>query len=95
MKAILKRLIALNEKVDSLIDSRQKLTAENENLKVELNRLMSLIEDQKNQIVELEEQNKLIKLAKNLEGDSVDSEVKVQIDHYIKEINKCIELIKR
>lgn len=95
MKAILNRLIAVNKKVDELLESKEKLSLENANLKGELNRLINQIDDQKNKIAELEEQNKLIKLAKNLDGESVDSEVKVQIDHYIKEINKCIELIKR
>jgi len=52
------------------------------------------VELQKNTLSELTEQNKLIKLAKNLTlEDSDTAEMKTKVNELIKEIDRCIDLL--
>tara|TARA_A100001234_G_C12405380_1_gene292179 strand:+ start:16 stop:309 length:294 start_codon:yes stop_codon:yes gene_type:complete len=50
-----------------------------------------------NEINQLQEQVKLLKLAKQLEGDSVKDtkEVKLKINEMVREIDKCIALMNK
>ena len=50
-----------------------------------------------NEINQLQEQVKLLKLAKQLEGDSVQDtkEVKLKINEMVREIDKCIALMNK
>ena len=51
----------------------------------------------KEEIVNLQEQIKLLKLAKQLDGEGVDKtkEVKLMINEMLREIDKCIALINK
>ena len=51
----------------------------------------------KEEIVKLQEQIKLLKLAKQLDGEGVDKtkEVKLMINEMLREIDKCIALMNK
>ena len=51
----------------------------------------------KEEIVKLQEQIKLLKLAKQLDGEGVDKtkEVKMKINEMLREIDKCIALMNK
>jgi hypothetical protein len=52
------------------------------------------VELQKNTLSELTEQNKLIKLAKNLTPEDSDTEeMKNKVNELIREIDRCIDLL--
>jgi len=80
---IVKLLLELNEK-----KGREKeLEKVNHDLK-------NTIENQKNTILRLEEQNKIIKLAESLSNSKTDiHELKKSVNEYIKEIDECIRLL--
>jgi chromosome condensin MukBEF MukE localization factor len=49
---------------------------------------------QKNMLSELKEENKLIKLAKNLSpSDSDHQDLKIKINELVKDIDRCIDLL--
>ena len=74
----------------------QVLEGKNEvlNLQNEISSLKSTIEIQKNTLNELKEQNKLIKLAKEMSPDNSDNhELKIKINELVRDIDRCIDLL--
>jgi hypothetical protein len=74
----------------------QVLEEKNEvlNLQNEFSSLKSTIEIQKNTLNELKEQNKLIKLAKEMSPDNSDNhELKIKINELVRDIDRCIDLL--
>jgi chromosome segregation ATPase len=56
--------------------------------------LENTINMQKNSLAELKEENKLIKLAKNLSAnDSENQDLKIKINELVKDIDRCIDLL--
>jgi len=63
-------------------------------LQNEISSLKSTIEIQKNTLNELKEQNKLIKLAKEMSPDNSDNhELKIKINELVRDIDRCIDLL--
>ena len=63
----------------------------NANLQVENERLRQGLEEQKNKLKTIEDKNKMIKLAESIPDESVDKHgLKLEINHYIREIDRCI-----
>ena len=63
-------------------------------LQNEISSLKSTIEIQKNTLNELKEQNKLIKLAKEMSTDNSDNhELKIKINELVRDIDRCIDLL--
>ena len=63
-------------------------------LALQIDELNNTIEMQKNMLSELKEENKLIKLAKNLSpSDSDHQDLKIKINELVKDIDRCIDLL--
>ncbi|MFM1745305.1 MAG: hypothetical protein RLZZ630_1242 [Bacteroidota bacterium] len=87
----IKRLLktALKEH-HQLHDRYRRLTEQHEQMLVEKHSLEKEISD-------LKEQVKTIKLAQAIQGgdDHSSRELKIQINRYLREVDKCLELIQR
>jgi regulator of replication initiation timing len=84
------RLIGL---CDALQEENDLFKLENESLKVALN-------TSRNKITELEEKLKVLKLARTLEGgesgiNEKTLDIKQKINEFVREIDKCIVLLKK
>lgn len=90
------KLIALHSKIEKLIHLHQQTLIENKKL-VELNQsLNSKIEDQNSMLHQLDEKFKTAKLAQAISGvepSENNSDLKIKINTYIKEIDKCLTLL--
>jgi predicted nucleic acid-binding Zn-ribbon protein len=89
-----------NEKIileNEIIELKnQILSVKNEQLDLqnENSTLKSTIEIQRNTLNELKEQNKIIKLAKEMSPDSSDNhELKIKINELVRDIDRCIDLL--
>jgi predicted nucleic acid-binding Zn-ribbon protein len=74
----------------------QLLSVKNDQLDLqnENSTLRSTIDIQRNTLNELKEQNKIIKLAKEMSPDSSDShELKIKINELVRDIDRCIDLL--
>lgn len=82
---------SLQSKVEKLIIQHKKAKEDLKQLKEENSFLQGKLTDAKVQIKELEEQNKVLKLAKSLSGkEGKSTEIKLKINELIREIDKCI-----
>jgi len=94
MQNLSTRLYEIRMKVEKLVQENRLLTNENESMRDRIEGLERTVELQKNTLSELTEQNKLIKLAKNLNlEDSDTEEVKNKVNELIREIDRCIDLL--
>ncbi|MFN8152951.1 MAG: hypothetical protein U0Y08_01525 [Bacteroidia bacterium] len=92
----------IQQQIDELREALQKALAGHELLKAALkqeqDRLQqALVEKQtlQNEVKTLREQVKTIKLAQAIHGsdDQSNHELKIQINRYLREIDKCLQLI--
>jgi predicted nuclease with TOPRIM domain len=84
----------LKNKVEKLINLHERLMTENKELKSRYEKLQERMEQQDRQLHELEEKNKLIKLAQKVAGsDQNTRDIKLKINEYIREIDRCLALI--
>jgi cell division protein FtsL len=85
------QLLAIKEKVEKLAAANDALREDNQRLQKENSRQKETIDIQKNTIKDLEEYNKIIKIAGGLHLSKTDvREVKLKINEYIREIDRCI-----
>jgi len=91
----------LFKQIDLLNDENAVLSTENDEISDNLNylnekyhSLSQIIENQKNEIIGLEERNKKIKLATELKvSDEENSDLKLKINELVREIDRCIALL--
>tara|TARA_B100000513_G_C11901522_1_gene185531 strand:- start:44 stop:337 length:294 start_codon:yes stop_codon:yes gene_type:complete len=83
VKGLQKSINGYRENEEKIASQLKKLDEEKTNLQNEIN--------------QLQEQVKLLKLAKQLEGESVKDtkEVKLKINEMVREIDKCIALMNK
>jgi regulator of replication initiation timing len=94
MQNLSSRLSEIRVKVEKLVQENQLLKNENESMRDRIEGLERTVELQKNTLSELTEQNKLIKLAKNLAPEDSDTEeIKNKVNELIREIDRCIDLL--
>ena len=94
MQNLTTRLADIREKVEKLVQENRLLKNENESMRDRIDGLERTVELQKNTLSELTEQNKLIKLAKNLTPEDSDTEeMKNKVNELIREIDRCIDLL--
>ena len=91
---------AINEIREYVKGLQKSINGYHENEEKMANQLKKLDEEKRNlqnEINQLQEQVKLLKLAKQLEGDSVKDtkEVKLKINEMVREIDKCIALMNK
>ena len=88
------RLSRIRTKVEEVVEENVSLKRESMVLLEELEGLKKTIALQKNALAELKEENKLIKLAKNLSAnDSDNHDPKIKINELVKDIDRCIDLL--
>ena len=88
------RLAAVRDKVENLLKENSLVKGENDAMRDRIAALERTVELQKNTLSELTEQNKLIKLAKNLTPEDSDTEeMKNKVNELIREIDRCIDLL--
>ena len=98
MIAVEVNLEELKIKVEKLINSHLELSRENKNLKLYNHELRQQTEEQKNKISELEDKNKVIKLSQAINGNGSDQnarDLKLKINEYIRELDKCLALLHK
>ena len=94
MQNLSSRLYEIRIKVEKLVQENRLLKNENESMRDRIEGLERTVELQKNTLSELTEQNKLIKLAKNLTPEDSDTEeIKNKVNELIGEIDRCIDLL--
>jgi len=84
----------IKQKAEKLVAKQQLLEKENKTLVDEIEKVKKELEDKSQQILELNEKVKLLKIAKNVDGEST-KEVKLKINEMVREIDKCIAQINR
>lgn len=83
------------EKVKKLIAKHNDLIAENSELKAKQKNLLESLENQNNLIEQLKEKNRNLKIAKSVNLEEGNGEVKNKIDELVREIDKCIGLLNK
>ena len=83
-------------KIEGLIELHKKTKDKNFKIINENKELSEIIEKQKNTVYDLQESNKVIKIANSL-SDSDDSTlgVKLKINELVREIDKCIAYLNK
>ena len=88
------RLVKIRESVEAMSLENNQLRVQNENLSQQINELQKTIELQKNALYELKEENKMIKLAKEMSSTNTDvHDLKIKINELVRDIDKCIDLL--
>ena len=88
------RLVKIRESVEAISLENKQLRGNNENLTQQLVELQKTIELQKNALYELKEENKMIKLAKEMSSTNADvHDLKIKINELVRDIDKCIDLL--
>lgn len=84
----------VKQKAEKLAEKHQLLQEENKNLSIKMEEVKKELEDKNQQLLALNDKIKLLKLAKNVDGEST-KEVKLKINEMVREIDKCIAQINR
>lgn len=84
----------LAKKVGELAKTQSALQEENSKLKSRNEELELVVSDQKNVLGRLEEQNKVVKIAKAVTDDDDDrKEQRKRLNELVREVDKCIALL--
>lgn len=96
MSAVATQLLSVVEKTERLIELCSVLQEENELLKQENQSLNHLLNSGKDKSKELEEKLRVLKLAKSFsETNEKNLDIKQKINDFVREIDKCIVLLKK
>ncbi len=88
------RLLKFEVSLKKTLETLKSLQAENQTLKEKNHELTLLIESQKNLTKDIEENEKNLKLAETMSQSGVGySELRTELDDYVKEIDRCIALL--
>ncbi|MDG1098476.1 MAG: hypothetical protein P8O20_03745 [Bacteroidia bacterium] len=94
MQNLQSRLNLIKQKVEMLMAERIRLQGDLDNANNRIDVLENELNQQKSDAIMLKEQNKMIKLAKNLSKEGKDTfDVKIKINQVLKEIDKCIDIL--
>jgi len=90
------RIDRIESKVKRVMDLHKRVKDENYKLHVEKDQLLKVLDEGRSAIVDLEEQNKRIKLARSLADSGETSlDVKLRINEMVREIDKCIAFLNK
>jgi archaellum component FlaC len=96
MATVVDQLNSVLQKTDRLIALCQALQEENELLKAENKQQKQALDVAKNTHLELDEKIRVLKLAKSIEGTSEKTlDIKQKINEFVREIDKCVVLLKK
>ncbi len=88
------QLARIRDRVVEVVRENVSLKTENLALAQELEELKKTIALQKNALAELKDENKLIKLAKEMSMSGSDvHDLKIKINELVKDIDRCIDLL--
>jgi len=83
-------------KVIKLLNQNKILVEKHNNLQNEINILKKTVENQKNSIEHLEDNNKIVKLANEMQlSDSDKKKLKNDLTEKIKQIDECIKMLSQ
>ena len=86
----------LKLKVEKLVNLHERLKADKEQLVLSQKQLKDELRGKEEEIEELKEKNRLVKLAQAVsESDQNTRDIKIKINEYVREIDRCIALINR
>lgn len=89
-------ITSLNSKIEKLILLHRNLEEEKMRLNAEKQDLLKIIQELKIKNNYLEEQNKAIRMAKDIKEDGESSlDLKLKINEMVREIDKCLALLNR
>ena len=81
-------------RVEKLANAHGQLLEENSKLREKTAALEQEITEQKNVLIKLEEQNKVVKIAKAVTDDDEDrKEQRKRLNELVREVDKCIALL--
>ena len=84
------------EKTERLVELCATLQEENDLLNLENQSLKVAVDTGKMKVQELEEKLRVLKLARSLEGTNEKTlDIKQKINEFVREIDKCIVLLKK
>lgn len=87
---------SLRSKIEQLIHLHTRAEEENRRLADQVQELQQTINEKNHLIKELEEKNRIIKLGAALSLEKVNkTELKLNINRLVKEIDKCIGILNR
>jgi hypothetical protein len=96
MSSVASQLDNVLLKTNRLIELCNALQEENELLKAENKQTKLALEIAKNRGLELDEKVRVLKLAKSIEGTSEKTlDIKQKINEFVREIDKCVVLLKK
>jgi ABC-type iron transport system FetAB ATPase subunit len=83
----------INEKLQQLLKQYRVSQKENEKLKKELSDIRGLQNERIRQMEELEQKVAILKTATNNLNDDDKKELEKRLNHYIREIDRCISML--
>ena len=84
----------LSARVEKLVSAQSNLKNENAELRSRNSELEQVVTDQKNVLSKLEEENKVVKIAKAVTDDDEDrKEQRKRLNELVREVDKCIALL--
>lgn len=96
MSSVAHQLDNVLSKTARLIELCSALQEENDLVKVENQQIKAALEDAKKMNTALDEKLRVLKLAKSIEGTSEKTlDIKQKINEFVREIDKCIVLLKK
>lgn len=96
MSSVADQLNSVLQKTTRLIELCNALQEENDLLKLENQSVKVALDTSKNKNAELEEKLRVLKLAKSIEGTSEKTlDIKQKINDFVREIDKCVVLLKK
>ncbi len=95
MSDVDKLVLQINDKIKKLINVKQTLLIENENLVKKQEELLQQVENKNKIIEELKNKNSNLSIADKVKQIEGNSDVKLKIDEMVREIDKCIELLNK
>lgn len=96
MSIVADQLNSVLLKTARLIELCNALQEENDLLKLENQSVKNSLNDFRSKNAELEEKMRVLKLAKSIEGTSEKTlDIKQKINDFVREIDKCVTLLKK
>lgn len=96
MSSVADQLSSVLSKTARIIELCSALQEENDLLKLENQSIKVALETSKNKNHELDEKLRVLKLAKSIEGTSEKTlDIKQKINEFVREIDKCVVLLKK
>lgn len=96
MSEILEHIGQVHKRAEKLIHLHRLLLEENNRLKADNKKLAETVAQQSRELNDLGERLKVIRVARQVSGSDQNSrDLKLKINEYIREIDRCLALINR